>query len=273
MSWRRWFPLALALLAGAASAEDAPRRVVSMNLCTDQMAMLVAAPGQLYSVSSLAVDGMFSAMAGQAAGYAVNHGQAEEIFLMEPDLVLAGTYTTRATVELLRKLGIRVEEFRPENSFDDVRANLRRLGAVLGREERAAEIVAAMDADLAALSGEGASGKTAAAYYANSSTSGAGTFMDAVIVASGLTNIADRLGFAGPARLPLELLVLAAPDVLIDSGRESEAPALAYENYVHPAYRALVEAGTRAEIPARYTVCGGPFTMEAVRLLRDAARR
>lgn len=272
MSGRCWFSLVLALLAGAAQADEPPRRVVSMNLCTDQMAMLIAAPGQLYSVSYLAVDRASSAMPEQAAGYAVNHGQAEEIFLMEPDLVLAGTYTTRATVGLLRELGIRVEEFEPENSFDDVRTNFRRLGAALGRQQRAAEVIATMDAKLAALSGEGASGKTAAAYYANSYTSGAGTFMDAIIAASGLTNIAARLGFTGTARLPLELLVLAAPDILVDGGRESALPALAYENYVHPAYRALAEAGARVDVPARYTVCGGPFTAEAVRLLKNAGR-
>jgi iron complex transport system substrate-binding protein len=35
----------LALFAAPAAA--APARVVSMNLCTDQLAMLLAAPGQL----------------------------------------------------------------------------------------------------------------------------------------------------------------------------------------------------------------------------------
>ena len=36
---------------------EQPQRVVSMNLCTDQLAMLIARPGQLHSVSHLASDG------------------------------------------------------------------------------------------------------------------------------------------------------------------------------------------------------------------------
>ncbi len=47
----------LLMMIGPASAgpiEQAPRRVVSMNLCTDQLAILDARPGQLHSVSYLA---------------------------------------------------------------------------------------------------------------------------------------------------------------------------------------------------------------------------
>ena len=84
-------------LVGMASgaAAERPQRVVSMNLCTDQLAMLLAAPGQLISVSYLAQDARSSAMAEAAQGFEMNHGLAEEIAFLRPDLVLAGRYTTR----------------------------------------------------------------------------------------------------------------------------------------------------------------------------------
>ena len=84
-----------------ARAETRPARVVSINLCTDQLAMLIADKDQLLSVSAIARDPQSSAMVKEAEGFPVNHGQAEEIFLQKPDLVLAGVYTTRATVGLL----------------------------------------------------------------------------------------------------------------------------------------------------------------------------
>lgn len=267
---------ALAVLLSAASAPAAaepPRRVVSMNLCTDQMAMLVAAPGQLFSVSYLAADAESSVLAADAGRYAVNHGLAEEIFLMQPDLVIAGTYTTRATVGLLTRLGIRVEAFAPENSFDDVRANLRRMGEVLGRPERAAELVAELDAGLAALAAGKHPDVTVAAYYANSYTSGAGTLMDAIVTASGLSNLAARLGMSGTVKLPLELLVLARPDLLAGGADRYSHPALAQENFVHPAYRAIAGHGAAVAVPAKYTICGAPFTAEAARILQRAAER
>lgn len=247
--------------------------MVSVNLCTDQMAMLIAAPEQLHSVSHLAIDPAVSVLADQARGYAVNHGLAEEIFLMQPDLVIAGTYTTQATVDLLRKLGIRVETFAPENSFDDIRANLARMGAVLGQRERASELIAALDRELARFAKLERSGMTVAAYYANSYTAGGGTLVDAIFTAAGLTNIATGMGYVGTEQLPLELLVLAKPDLIANGGGGYDAPALADENFRHPAYRALTQDGREIDIPARYTICGAPFTVEAVKLLSEAAKR
>jgi iron complex transport system substrate-binding protein len=256
---------------GAASAPQ-PKRVVSMNLCTDQIAMLIADEGQLHSVSYLASEPA-SVLAEQAGKYAVNHGLAEEIFLMQPDLVIAGTFSTRTTVDLLRRLGFRVEEFAPENSFDDVRANLKRMGAILGREQRAAELVAELDRGLAGLAANAVPQKSVALYYANSYTSGSSTLADAIVKASGLRNIGDALGFAGTARLPLELLLLADPDLIVAGDSPYEAPALAQENFVHPAYKAVARGDHTVTVPPKYTICGAPFTLEAVRILQDAARK
>ncbi|MFD9899479.1 ABC transporter substrate-binding protein [Mesorhizobium sp. NPDC059025] len=271
--------LPLSLMAGnlflagacAALAAEVPKRVVSMNVCTDQMAMLVADDGQLHSVSYLAGDPATSALAVEARRFVINHGQAEEVFLMQPDLVLAGSYTTRATVGLLRQLGIRVEEFPPETSFDDVRASLRRMGDILGRQSRAEALVAELDGKLARARAHPHRDLTIATYFANSYTSGAGTLVDAVVTASGLTNLATKLGLSGTQQLPLELLVLAKPDMLVDSEARYATPALAQQTFVHPAYRALSEETARVSVPAKYTICGAPFTATAVEMLTEAA--
>ena len=107
-----------------------------MNLCTDQLAMLLADPGQLISVSNLALDPLSSAMVEEAQAYPVNRGGAEQIFLMHPDLVLAGTYTARASVDLLRGLGIEVVQLPPADRLEDVADHMRQIGAALGHPER-----------------------------------------------------------------------------------------------------------------------------------------
>nr|WP_245445046.1 ABC transporter substrate-binding protein [Mesorhizobium soli] len=255
-----------------AIAAEPPHRVVSMNVCTDQLAMLLAGEGQLYSVSYLASDPSASVLAGEAGRYAVNHGLAEEVFLMSPDLVIAGTYTTRTTVALLRRLGFRVEEFAPASSFADIREHIMRMGEILGRQEKAFELVAQMDAELAELRAQPSSGKTVALYYANNYTSGAGTLVDETVKAAGLVNIADKLGMQGTSQLPLELLVLEKPDLVVTSEGEYAAPALAEQGYVHPAFKALTGGRKAVNVPSKYTICGAPFTLEAVRIMRDAAR-
>jgi len=261
---------ALLPLPPAAAEEGAPRRVVSLNVCTDQLAMLIAGEGQLHSVSYMAQLPEASMLHEEAARYPVNHGLAEEVFLMQPDLVLTGTFTTRATTALLRRLGFRIEEFPPETSFDDVRENMLRLGRLLGRDARAAELVAALDRGLAG-GAAGATGKLVATYSANSYTSGGGSLAGAVIEAAGLKNLGARLGIAGAGYLSLESLVLANPDLVAVDGREYDAPALAVENFVHPAFRRVAGDTKLVNVPARSWLCGGPFNLEAVRILRAAA--
>lgn len=270
------FVAALLLGAGASppacAAEPAPRRVVSMNVCTDQLAMLIAGQGQLHSVSALAGDPRSSAMSGEARAFAVNHALAEEIFLMEPDLVLAGTFSSRATVGLLRRLGFRVEEFAPARSFADVRDNILRIGTLLHRPGRAAELVAELDDGLARLRAGPHSGRTIALYEPNSYTAGAGTLANEIFSTAGLVNVAERLGIAGSTRLPLEQLIMAKPDMIGRSDSNYGAPALAQENLVHPAFRAL--SGQDAiDLPVAKMICGAPFTLDVAFMLQAAAAK
>lgn len=255
---------ALLLLAGAAMA--APQRVVSLNLCTDELAMLVAAEGQLHSVSDMALDENVSVLAERARGLVANHGLAEEIFLMKPDLVLAGSYTARPTTDMLKRLGFRVELFEPAMSFADIRAQLRRIGALLRREATAENLVRRLDATLAAVQPPAGRVPLVAFYYANQYTAGSGTLVDDVIRHSGSVNLGAKLGLSGTQKLSLEQMIMARPD-LIAMHNPYKAPALAYEAQLHPAFRALSREARLIDVPDRYTICGGPFTATAVRIL------
>jgi iron complex transport system substrate-binding protein len=274
----------LALLAegalGAVAAEavepratevaQAPVRVVSINGCTDQLALLLAQPGQLVSVSHVAHDPLASVLWREARGYPTNRAQAEEIFLLAPDLVLAGATDDPATLAMLERLGLRVERFPLETSIEDIRINLRRMGALLAAEAEAEALVAGMDAALAAVAPPPGPGRPRAVLqYANSYTSGTGGLAHAALEAAGLANVAAELGITGMARLPLETLILARPDLIV-TGQDYPAPALAQEVLRHPAARGL--AGTRAaRVPDALLTCGTPLIAEAVERLRAAA--
>lgn len=259
------FPGTAALAAG-----DAPRRVVSMNLCTDQIAMLVAAPGQLVSVSYLAARPDVSLMSGQTAGLALNHGLAEEILRLDPDLVIAGTYTRRATVNLLRRLGRRVEEFAPANSFADIRENVRRMGDLLGRKAQAARLIAAFDAEAGALAAAPPErhAPVLGSFGANSYTTGGGTLENEIVGAAGLRHLGEELEITGTTRLPLEALVLADPDYVLLWERSLGDPSRAAEILRHPVLDARFGGERRVSADSRAWICGTPLTLEAVAKLR-----
>lgn len=260
--------LAAALCCGLAcpAGADAPGRVVSMNLCTDQLAMMLAGPGQLVSVSYLARDVRASAMAAEAAALPVNHGMAEEIFLLRPDLVLAGRYTTRATVDVLQRLAIPVEIFDPEEDFDGIRANLRKMGVALGHETAAEAAVARFDADLAMLRDGAAYRPRAALYSANGYTSGDQSLSGQILHAAGFDNIATEAGIPMGGTLALEQLALSDPDLVV-LGRRYPGASRAEELLDHPVVAVLRDRVATGALTDRDWVCGTPHVLRAVAAL------
>lgn len=260
--------LAALVLTGAAVAGGAPQRVVSVNLCTDQLALGLAAPGQLISVSRLSHDPDSSAMAALARALPANGSGAEEVFLLQPDLVLAGTYTSPDTVRMLRDLGVRVELFAPARGLSDIPVLLARMGAVLGREAQAEKRIAAFEQALAELDDAPPRRPRAALYYVNSYTLGDRSLAGSILAAAGFDNIADEAGIENGGTLPLERLILLQPEVIV-TGRDYPGQARAEDNLTHPALRALTETRIVATLSDRDWICGTPQVLEAVRTLRE----
>ncbi|HRK41822.1 MAG TPA: ABC transporter substrate-binding protein [Gemmobacter sp.] len=260
--------LAFCAMTGAGAQADTvpPARVVSMNLCTDQLAMLLAAPGQLISISDLARDSRSSAMAEQAVAYPVNHARAEEIYLLEPDLVLAGSYSDAATLTMLERLGIRVERFPPAFGLEAVEDGLRRMGDVLGQPAQGAAMAEAFAKRRARLAVP-ADGPLAATYAANGYTNGGGSLSGEIVKAAGFRNLGESLGMQGGGVLPLELLLLADPALVI-SGNTYPGASRSEEILRHPALLEMTAQKMRVE--DRDWLCGLPAVLDVVERLGKA---
>ena len=73
-------------------------------------------------------------MAEEAAKVPRNRGGAEEIFRLEPDLVLASAWSDPLSVGMLERLGIRVERIDGVERQADIPGRLLEVGALLGLE-------------------------------------------------------------------------------------------------------------------------------------------
>ncbi|MBN7757481.1 ABC transporter substrate-binding protein [Nitratireductor aquimarinus] len=257
--------LAGALLSAPVSA--APERVMSLNLCTDQLAMTLAEPEQLISVSFLAREPDLSMLHEKAQDFPVNRGLAEEVFLEKPDLVVTGTYSLHNTTALLKRLGFRVEEFSFVQTLDTIPGEIRRMGALLGQEARAEKLAEDFSQELDAIAKSQCDMRpTMIAYDQNGVALGSGTLADSVMQAAGFANLAADLGLVGVAPFPLEQVIAARPDVIVTSASEG-APTLGEHVPRHPAIAALPDTRIGAFVPAGAWSCGSPAVIEAVRAL------
>ncbi len=267
---------ALCLLPAAAptAVGAQPVRIVSLNLCTDQLALMMAPREAIRSVSYLAARPDISPAAGEFAGIALNHGRAEEVLPLDPDIVLAGRYTSRPTVFLLQRLGYRVLDQDISRSLADVRERVREVGRALERELEAEDLVTAMDVRLATLAlPPGTRRPTAVYYQPNGYTAGDDTLVGDIITHAGLENLGGRLGIRGHARIPLETLLELKPELLIVGDVKPDTPALAYEVLRHPALKALIDRSEQFTVPTRLWICGIPATVDAVAILAKARRQ
>ena len=278
------FQFLLLLLSGLAvspAAADAlrPQRIVSMNQCTDLLLLLLVDPERIASISFVSSQPQWTPpdYAGVISRLPSNRGIAEEVLALKGDLVVTESFNNRQTVQLLRRLGYSVAEFDAETGFSSIRANILRMGDLVGEAARAQAIVAAFDARLAGLRAKASAQTSAGAGIfadvgVNGWVSGEGTLMADVANAAGYRTLGQAMGVAGFRNLSLDQIVAAKPDMIALSNAWTSPPSEATNALRHPAFRDLARSATRVDIPDRLTICGSPATLDAVELIEKARR-
>ncbi len=265
-----------AAIAPAAGAEQRPQRIVSMNLCTDEMLMRIVDPSRIAAITYLSRQAVNAPLGldDLSANLPVNHGLAEEVIRLDPDLILAGQFAATTATSLLRHLGYRVETFAPENSFADMRANIRRLGELVGETSRAEAVIADFDMRLAALQAQIPAGEKPvfADIGVNNYIAGANTLYTEVVNAGGYRTLGQALGFDGFRNVPLETILTVRPALISTATPWTSPPSMSTISLGHPALRGLVDRTPHVVIPERYTTCGAPSVLGAIEILVEARK-
>jgi iron complex transport system substrate-binding protein len=256
--------LLAASLALAAPAAASPRRVASLNLCTDELLLVLAAPGQIASVTHLAQDEAETPLWRQARRYRRNDGSLLSVVALRPDLVVTMGGGVRDRSGITARLGIRTLDLPFASGIADVEANIRRLAAALGREERGADLIARIEALRA----------TAPHRQTDTIWLGGG---GRTVNPAGLE--AQWMRLAGLAQRPmrgdrvsLETLIARPPAVLLRSDYRQGQYSNAQRWLDNPAVR-HARAGRTIATDGRLWTCMGPLLIgEVARLRRVLAR-
>lgn len=256
---------------------------MSINLCTDQLLLDLAHPGQIAGLSPFAPDGARSWASTQAGRFPVLSGTAEEILVLKPDLVVAGRFTKRATREFIRARGITMEEFDPARSLAEAKRQIIRFGQITGSEQRASARVAELDAATEALKAAAAASRLRILPLARRGwVAGSQTLMTDLLAQAGLANAAAEIGIRSGGIVTLEMIVKLRPDAIVIARDDGAAEDQGRAMLLHPALQELFPPERRIVLPERLTICGGPMLAEAMQLLatqiakltpRDAAGR
>jgi iron complex transport system substrate-binding protein len=263
------------IVAPAAADTSRPQRIVSMNQCTDLLLLMLVEPERIASLSFVSGQPQWTPpqYANVIKRLPTNRGLAEEVLALKGDLVVTESFNNRQTVQLLRRLGYKVAEFDAETGFKDIRANILKMGELVGESARAKEIVVAFDVRLAALRARApAKPGVFADVGVNGWMSGDATLMSDVANAAGYRTLGQSMGVAGFGNLTLEQIVAAKPDVIALSNAWTSPPSESTNALQHPAFRGLAKTAKIVDIPDRLTICGSPSTLDAVEMIANARR-
>jgi len=263
--------LGLAWPPAAAVAADAPppSRVVSFNLCGDQLVVALADPAQIAGLSPYAADPTLSVVAKQAQAFRRLDWQAESTIELQPDLVLVGPNDRSVTRRLLAALGLRVIVVELVSDLAAARQQIRDIAALLGHPERGEQMLAALDAAQARLAAlPRPPYATGLVIERGGYTQGPSSLAATLIAAAGFQPPAGSpAGYGG--YIPLERLLMLRPDIVFLKDPPVEPIDQGALFFSHPALRALYPPERRIALPTRLTLCGGPALIEALDYLAD----
>ncbi|HUD92970.1 ABC transporter substrate-binding protein [Sphingobium sp.] len=228
-----------------------PKRIVSLNLCADQLILALADRGQIAGLTRNAMDRDMSAEVDRAKGVPMLANSAEQILAIDPDLVAGMPARRSAAVGGLKGRGYRTLDLTSADSLADIYASIRATAAAVGHPDRGDVMIARMKGELASLPRPGR-GRVAAYYQRRGYMTGTGTLIDDLMRRMGLVNLAAKLGKPPLAQVSLEEMVAARPDFLIVETATDRVTDQGSEMLHHPALRDI----PRISIPQAWTVCG-----------------
>ena len=250
-------------LALAAPAHAAPRRVASLNLCTDELLLALAAPAQIASVTHLAHKPAELPAWRQAQRYPANDGSLLSVAPLRPDLVLTMGGGARDRLRIARRMGIATLDLPYPATLADMEANVARVAAALGRKPAGADVlrrIAALKASRPPRSRDtiwmGGAGRSVAA---------TGLAADWMALA-GL----DQRALPGE-RVSLEQLLAAPPAILLKSDYRAGQYSMEQRWLTHPLANRQRARTIRAD-GRRWTCMGPSMIAEVTRLKTQAAR-
>lgn len=123
-------------------AAAVPQRVVSLNMCADELVLLLAAPEQVFSVTHLSQDRHEFAFWRTARRYRTNDGSIASVAGMRPDLIVTMGGLARDHARLAERIGAEIVILPYPQTLRDVETAIMQVAAALGREERAGRYIA-----------------------------------------------------------------------------------------------------------------------------------
>ena len=252
---------------GPRAGEFRPMRIVSLDYCADQYVLKLIGRERILALSPDAARA-FSYMRELAPGIATVRPVAEDVLVLNPDLVIRSYGGGPNAAAFYARAGVAVLDVGYAETIPEIMTVMERVAAGLGESARGQAVIDAMRQRLAALPTRQAALQTLYMTPAGVTT-GPGSLIHEMLLAAGLENYQQVPGWRP---IPLESLAYEPPELVAHatfgstSGHQDMWSAMR-----HPLARK--QLGDRQVVPLQgaWTACGGWFLLDAIEALSRSA--
>ncbi len=252
------------------STDMQPTRIVSLDFCADQYVLKFVDRTHILALSPDAAK-PFSYMRDHAKGVKTVRPTAEDVLALEPDLVVRSYGGGPQAQAFYQKAGVKVLNVGWAGDVDGIKQVSLDMAAGLGVPDKGRALISEIESRLERVK-KGDRGAPLNALYLTPSgvTSGAGSYVDALMREAGLENFETRSQWRP---IPLERLTLERPDMVVAGFFDS----LSYQKDAwsamrHPLARAQMQDLPSVAVKGSWMSCGAWFAMDAVEAMAQGKK-
>lgn len=246
-------------------------RIASATLGTDEILLELVAPERIVGLSPFCDDPSYSNILDKSKTVKGRvQAQAEQILVMNPDIVVLATYNNPDFISLIERAGISTLKVGSFRTIEEIFGNIERIGNALSVPEKATRIIEDGRQRIQKV-GRTVAGlkKPSVLYLDHGWVSGADTIQNEMIEIAGGVNYASEQGIVDAQQIAIEVLQLWQPDVVLFVGLETR-PLDAETLPVDAAPLANMNAVKRGrcfEVPARIFTSTSQYAVEGPEIL------
>lgn len=267
------FLILLSLQTGTAagSSDKTPERIVSLTLGTDEILLSLVDPKRILAVTDLAADPGISNVSGLARQVPnkIKQVGVEPIIALQPELILAASYTSNDVVKQLEEAGLHLVRLDLFSSIVGIKENIRSIAQAVGARKKGEALIIKMAQQLQGIQAKVSNAEVRPGvlpYSPEGWTAGRDTIFDEMVKLAGGKNLAAEAGITGHQKISLEVVIQADPEIILLSAWQPDTDHFDQKLLRHPVLQnvSAIRENRVYALPERYLTTVSHFIAEGV---------
>ncbi len=241
------------IIALAASTYAGPKRIASLNLCTDELLLSLADPDQIISLTWLAREESLSPFFEPARRYHKNNGRASDVIPLNPDLVFLSEFSPASTLGLLETVGVKSVVIPEPRTIIQLLENIRAMSSAIDQVKKGEKLMSLFSSRLKSITEDKNEQQISALLLSPGIASfGSSAVKIEILKMLNIRVLNQERPSLANRYLSVEELTRSSPDFVIIDKHSSDYPSVSEEILKHP----LIQSSLKTiEVEAKDWLC------------------